>query len=344
MTFTEKILARHDTVADNCAEPLPLPTFSKYCICNLRGGVGKTSLAFNLSFLADDVLAVDTCPQGNLSYFFNHMYYTSAVSSYDMLLPYFLPGFGFATHVAQNVGATNQHFQQRKCFYIPSSDSLYNFASHMTFAFSQTASVSGLRRTQMIDSMLYSLRNEIKREMSEIGVTKCVIDTSPFFAGATHLAWHATDALIVPVRTDQQSINSLNLLLQTLSSPASPFRMIMPSDNHTPKIQLIVLTHCGWSTRAGARHQPNQQTRMYLEQVIDLTARNITHFTTDSPENHIVLLDDFLGSGRISTAQSKPLNLLMPGESATVQRVRVEVNDSVEKVKRQLGFINESIW
>ena len=344
MTVTEKILERHNDIANNCSELLPLPKFDRYCICNLRGGVGKTSLAFNLSFLADDVLAVDTCPQGNLSYFFNPLYYTSGISSYDMLLPYFLPGFGFATHVAQSVGATNRHFQNRKCFYIPSSDSLYNFASHMTFAFSQTASVSGLRRNQMIDGMLYSLRNEIERELSETGVTKCIIDTSPFFAGATHLAWHAMDALIVPVRTDRQSINSLNLLLQTLSSPTSPFRMIMPSDKHTPKIQLIVLTHCGWSTRAGARHQPNQQTRMYLEQVIDLTARNITHFTTDSPENHIVLLDDFLGSGRISTAQSKPLNLLIPGESATVQRVRVEVNDSVEKIKRQLRFINEIIW
>jgi cellulose biosynthesis protein BcsQ len=40
----------------------------------LRGGIGKTTLSFNLCFLADDVLAVDTCPQGNLSFFFINRY------------------------------------------------------------------------------------------------------------------------------------------------------------------------------------------------------------------------------------------------------------------------------
>ena len=261
-----------------------------------------------------------------------------------MLLPYFMPGFGNASHVAQNIGATNRFFEERSNYYVPSSGELYNFSSHMSFAFGQTASLAGSRQQNIIDSMLFSLRTEIDREMSETQTTKCLIDTSPFFAGATHLAWHAVDSLIVPVRTDQQSINSLNLLLRTLSDPAGAFRRIMPSDNHAPKIQLVVLTHCGWSTRAGARNQPNQQTRMYLEQVRDIVARNITHFTTAIPDDHIVILDDFLGSGRISTAQSKPIELLSPGETVTIQRVRVEVNSSVEKIKAQLRFINDTIW
>lgn len=344
MNNIENLLQRQNDIANCCAAPLPLPRFNTYCVCNLRGGIGKTSLSFNLAFLSDNLLAVDTCPQGNLSYFFNHLYYTSGVSSYDMLLPYFMPGFGYANHVSQSISATNEYFRGKNNYYIPSSDQLYNLASNMTFAFSQAVSVTGARHQQMLDSMFFSLRNEIQREMNETQTTRCIIDTSPFFAGATHLAWHATDALIVPVRTDQQSINSLNLLIQTLSNPASPFRKIMPANGHTPKIQLVVLTHCGWSTRAGARHQPNQQTRMYLEQIWDIVSRNITCMTTKNPENHIVLLDDFLGSGRISTAQSKPINLLVAGESATVQRVRVEVSGSVGKIQNQLSFINNSIW
>lgn len=76
-----------------------------------------------------------------------------------------------------------------------------------------------LRRDTAIQNILFSLRNEVSREMAEIEVSKCLIDTSPFFAGATQLSWHATDALIIPVRTDQQSVNSLMLLLKILSDP-----------------------------------------------------------------------------------------------------------------------------
>lgn len=118
----------------------------------------------------------------------------------------------------------------------------------------------------------------------------------------------------------------------------------MPSDQHTPKIQMIVLTHCGWSTRPGAKNEPNQQTKLYIQQIYDIVYQNISSFTTDDPTNHVVLLDDFLGSGRISSAQSKPIELLKPGETMTINRTKVEVNKSVEKVKRQLEFINNSIW
>lgn len=75
-----------------------------------------------------------------------------------------------------------------------------------------------------------------------------------FFAGATQLAWYAADALIIPIRTDQLSIKSLELLINTLSSTQSEFRKYQPkTDMNVTKIQMAVLTHCGWSTVAGAR-------------------------------------------------------------------------------------------
>ena len=215
--------------------------------------------------------------------------------------------------------------------------------SQMANALVQARTMSGQNQTRVIDNMLYSLKTEILREMGETGTSRCLIDTSPFFSGATHLSWHAADALIIPVRTDQQSINSLNLLIKTISSPASEFRRTMPSDNHTPKIQLVVLTHCGWSTRAGARNEPNQQTRIFLEKVRDVVSRNITHFTTKNPDNHIVLLDDFLGCGRMSSARSKPILLLNSGDTMTINRVKTTVNASVDKIKHQLKFINDCI-
>lgn len=341
----ETLVTRQSEIAKGQATLLPLPRHQSYTVCNLRGGIGKTSLAFNLSYLADDLLAVDTCPQGNLSYFYDQTYYQNATTSVnDMLLPYFLPGLGKASRVAQRIDATNQFFSGKNSFFIPSAADLYMLPSQMANALVQARTVSGAQQQTMIDNMLFSLKQEIQREQSETGTTKCLIDTSPFFSGCTHLAWHASDALLVPVRTDQQSINSLSLLLNTLSNSSSEFRRTMPQNGHSPKIQLIVLTHCGWSTKLGAQNEPNKSTIVFLEQVRDIVNRNITHFTTSNPDNHIVLLDDFLGSGRISSALSKPIQLMQAGDTVTINRAKTEVNASVEKIKSQLQFINDSIW
>jgi cellulose biosynthesis protein BcsQ len=341
----DAIIERQNDIAEGCAVQPPLPRFNTYTIGNLRGGIGKTSLAFNLSFDADDLLVVDTCPQGNLSYFYDPTYYQSNTTSInDLLLPYFVPGLGSASRVAKRISATNTHFSGKNNYFIPSANELYMLPSQMANALVQAKTMSGTNQIRIIDNMLYSLKTEIQREMNETTTQRCLIDTSPFFSGATHLAWHASDALIIPVRTDQQSINSLNLLIDTLSNPSSEFRRNMPSDLHTPKIQLVVLTHCGWSTRAGARNVPNQQTKIFLEKVRDIVSRSITHFTTQDPDNHIMLLDDFLGSGRMSTAQSKPLLLLNPGDTVTINRVKTTVNPSVVKIQGQLKFISDCIW
>jgi cellulose biosynthesis protein BcsQ len=341
----QRIIQRqYDISTGQLAKIDDLPKLEKYTICNLRGGIGKTTLAFNLSYLAEDILAVDTCPQGNLSYFFDNNYYTNVnVSAYDMILPYIVPGLGRASRVGSRISATNKYFTN-KGYYIPSSDQLYVLPSQMSTALSQAGSLQGTNREAAIQNILFSLRNEINREMAEIEVRKCLIDTSPFFAGATQLSWHATDALIIPVRTDQQSVNSLNLLLKILSDPASEFRKYLPADSPTPKIQMVVLTHGTWSTVRGSRSVPNQQTLIYLEKIADIVNRHIQHFTTLDPANHLVLLDDFMGSGKISSALSKPVLLMNEGDSLRVNRIKTTVNASVEKCKNQLKFIANSIW
>ncbi|KYH35596.1 CobQ/CobB/MinD/ParA nucleotide binding domain protein [Clostridium tepidiprofundi DSM 19306] len=324
-----------------------LPKYKKYTICNLRGGIGKTTLAFNLSYLARNVLAVDTCAQGNLSYFYDNNYFTNASTNVkDMILPYIVPGLGKPTRVACRISATNQFFDDNS-YYIPSSDELYILPSQLATALNQANNVQSPTKEQIVENILLSLRKETDREMQETGCSKCLIDTSPFFSGATHLAWHASDALIIPVRTDQQSINSLNLLLKTLKDPSSDFRRNMSyltPNLKTPKIQMIILTHCTWSTQKNAKNKPNQQTKVYIEKVKDIVNRNITSFTTDNPDNHIFLLDDFLGTGRISSALSKPVLLLQQGESMRINKVKTTVNASVEKCKNQLRHISNALW
>jgi parA protein len=341
----DTLIARQEAIASGTYESLPLPKFNTYVVSNLRGGIGKTSLVFNLSYLANEMLIIDTCPQGNLSYFFDHNYQINGgVSINDVLRPYFFPGFGKASHSSQFIGATNCYFANKNNYFIKSSLDLYILPSLMANSLAQARTLTGQPQIQAIDTLLYSLRTEVNSEMNVTNTKRCLIDTSPFFSGATHLAWHATDALIVPVRTDQQSLNSLKLLIDTLVSPMSEFRRTIPSNGHTPKIQMIVLTHCGWSTVAGARNIPNQQTKMFLKEIFELVSKNISLFTTNDPRNHIVILDDFLGSGRMSTAQSKPLLCMQPGETMYINRVKTTVNDSIYKINNELSFIYNSLW
>lgn len=342
----QTIINRQYDIANGEAENIGLPKFRKYAMCNLRGGIGKTTLSFNLSYLEDNLLAVDTCPQGNLSFFYDNQYYSSnAVNVRDLILPYLIPGLGKPTRVASYIGATNQYFSEKNNYYVPSTEELYLLPSQLNTAINQTNGLSNELRNEALNNILYCLRDEIEREMAENELDKCIVDTSPFFAGATQLAWYAADALVIPVRTDQQSIKSLELLINTLVNPQSEFRKYLPNnDLHVPKIQMVVLTHCGWSTVKDARNEPNQQTKVYLKKVYDILNKHRTLLSTNNPDNHLFLLDDFLGSGRISSYESKPIELMKAGETRTIDRVRVSVNDSVEKCKNQLRFISAQLW
>lgn len=340
------IISRQYDIATGNAKDIPLPKYRCYSICNLRGGIGKTTLSFNLSYLSDNTLTVDTCPQGNLSYFFDNQYYSSgSINVNSILLPYLVPGLGKATHASSFIGATNKYFSEKNNYYIPSSEELYLLPSQLNTAINQAIGLSNDLRNEALKNILYSLHTEIMREMKENSLDRCIIDTSPFFAGATQLSWYAADALIIPVRTDQQSMKSLELLINTLVSPQSEFRKYLPvNDMHIPKIQMVILTHCGWSTTKNARNEPNQQTKIYLKKVYDILNRHRSLLSSDNPTNHLFLLDDFLGSGRISSYESKPLELMQPGETKSIDRVRVSVNASVEKCKNQLRFISKQLW
>ncbi len=43
------IINRQHAIAKNQADPIDLPKQRIYAMCNLRGGIGKTTLSFNLS-------------------------------------------------------------------------------------------------------------------------------------------------------------------------------------------------------------------------------------------------------------------------------------------------------
>lgn len=352
----EKIIARQAAYYANDAQEwakyphitdlldLKLPKYKRYSICNLRGGIGKSTLTFNLAFDADNILAVDTCPQGSSTSFFTQGGKAKGKNIYDALIPYMLPRMSFPANIAQRTDTSNSYFEGKESYFIPSSPNLYEFPSIMESALSQARGIPGesdKARTQILSSM----KDLLDRELNKVNADKVLIDTSPFFSGATHLSWHAIDSLIVPVRTDQQSIDSLLLLIDLLNNPERSF--LRTQDNLSlsrPKIQLVIVTHCGWSTRPGAKYEPNNQTKVYLEKVQNVVNDNISSFTTDIPDNHIVPLDSFLGSGRIASAKQIPIKCLKPNQSFTIGDQRVTVNESVIKCQKQLSFISKNIW
>ena len=107
---------------------------------------------------------------------------------------------------------------------------------------------------------------------------------------------------------------------------------------------MVVITHCGWSTSKYAEHEPNKQTRIYIEKVKKVVSENLDVFTTENADNHIVLLNDFLGSGRISSAKQIPIKALNSLEWFTIGEEKVQVNKAIDKCKRQLSFISKNLW
>ena len=79
------------------------------------------------------------------------------------------------------------------------------------------------------------------------GAAGILLDTSPFYAGGTHLAWCAADAIIIPVRVDEHSIDSLELTLDLLSNPERDFVIWneRAGDRTPPRVAAIVMTMVG---------------------------------------------------------------------------------------------------
>src|SRR5690606_22682942 len=95
-----------------------------------------------------------------------------------------------------------------------------------------------------------------------------IIDTSPFYSGGTHLAWCAADALIIPVRVDEHSVESLGLLLDLLGNKARDFAQWNERGGGlpAPKVAAIVMTMAGAKSQKEAT--PDAASRMFIERAL----------------------------------------------------------------------------
>lgn len=341
MSQLDELLERFKNIAEGKEVSQPGETFRRYTITNFRGGIGKSTLAFNLAWelsRREDVLLLDVCPQANFTQSLLGEIPANSATIYDALLPMVMPGAQKmpSKDLVTSVPAYCDPFKRGKeAFIVPGSKELFLFPS-LLYTQLSAASQLGKRTGDTTKSILNSISSILDDIQKTFPHEKVLIDTSPFFGGGTHLAWVAADALIVPARVDQHSIEALRLTLSMLRDNSMDFLRLnqQAGIDRVPKIHAIVMTHCGWSRQTG--FTPDRSTQAYLKQALDVANEYSDLLTSENPVQAIHLLDDFHSAGRISGTKRIPLARLHVGEQHTIQGQRMEVNQSLSRYIREL--------
>ncbi len=342
MTSIEKVLSRHTEVVENgFVASGGKPRYRKYAVTTLRGGVGKSTLAFNLAYeMASQrpMLIADLCAQCNLTETLLREEYPE-VSVLSALQPRLLgPAFGEPpSDISYRVSSTCESFKTRKhCFIVPGDPLMFAFPSTM---YQQLQIANAQSNPSAIKILLESLDHVLEDEMAKKGAEGVLMDTSPFYAGGTHLAWCAADAVIIPVRVDEHSIASLELTLDLLSNKDRDFAIWneRAGGRNPPKVAAIVMTMVG--SKSQLRATPDRASRMYIERALEIAERYPQLFDKEDPADAFVITDDFVSSGRISGAKSIPISRLKIGSFHMVEGRRLQVNSSASRYQRELQYL-----
>lgn len=194
-----------------------------------------------------------------------------------------------------------------------------------------------------VERLLHGLKTILKTEATEKKCQKILMDTSPFYAGGTHLAWCAVEALIVPVRVDEHSIESLELLMKQLSDPSRDFQVWKDRAGgfEIPKIAAVVMTMVG--SKSQVRATPDGASMMYIERAYAVAEQYASLFAMNDPSEAFVITDDFHSAGRISGAKRIPISELKIRSFHRVEGRRLQVNTSAERYQRQLKYLASMI-
>jgi chromosome partitioning protein len=345
----DKLLATFKIVAEGGSVQRPSGNFTTYAISNFRGGIGKSTLAFNLAWevsRAKKTLLMDLCPQCNFTQsLLGEDAEQHQKTVYDALLPRVMAGTPAITadDLLVSVPPSCVAFKGGSGVHtVPGSKELFLFPSLLYTQLSAAANL-GSRSIETTRNILQSVEQLGDSLRKHLKATKVLIDTSPFFGGATHLGWVAADALVIPVRVDQHSMEALKLTLSMLKSHDMDFVRLNKQAGITkiPKVHAIVMTHCGWNRQSALT--PDRSTQAYLAQVIDIAKANADLFSSPDPVDAIHLLDDFHSAGRISGSKRIPLAKLSVGESHTIEGQRLEVNESLTRYQKELKSLASSI-
>lgn len=341
MDALDKVLATHSNVVESGFTAKGALKYRTYAISTLRGGVGKSTLAFNLAFEMSakrSMLVADLCAQCNLTETIMRGE-AADVTILDALQPKLLgPAFGeVPADLSYRISAMCGAFKITKpSFLIPGNALMFAFPSTM---YQQLQIANAQSNPKAVLKLLESLKAILDEEASNKKADGILVDTSPFYAGGTHLAWCAADAVIIPVRVDEHSIASLELTLNLLSNPARDFMTWneRAGKRKAPRVAAVVMTMVG--SKSQLRATPDRASRMYIERALAVAQKYPQLFDRKDPADAFVITDDFVSSGRISGAKSIPISKLVIGSFHSVEGKRLQVNSSVQRYQKELAYL-----
>jgi cellulose biosynthesis protein BcsQ len=342
MSNIQTIIERSTTINNGDFTNSRTNKYNTYAISNFRGGIGKSTLSFNLSFEISKhykTLMLDTCSQRNLSQnIFGESLVDMEKSIYDALVSKMTNTSEVPMDdIVFPVKHSCQPFMKNKqCFMVPGSAKLFLFPSLLYSQLAQYAQLDKSYKIEASKKTLTLINDIISSICMHHKLEKTLIDTSPFFGGATHLSWCAAEALIIPVRVDQHSIEALDLTLKMLNSDDMDFVKFNQQGglSNIPKVHAIAMTHCGWNRQK--KNTPDRTTQFFVEKALEIAQKYSHLFSENDVTKCFYLFDDFHACGRISGKFRIPISKLNAGETKVIDGQRLIVTPSVGRYANQI--------